>query len=121
MVSRHQLSAGFRCSALTYSYILHIEGVGQVVKGLRKHAQSEIQVQAKAAFSRWKENFKHEIKMAPEPAVPGDVNVERKRQEAHDPKEDKIESQKPDPQSYTPNASTNAETTSSGTSSGLEG
>eukprot|EP00624_Nannochloropsis_granulata_P004118 evm.model.NODE_30747_length_47682_cov_25.534710.5 len=55
-------------------------GVGQVVKGLRKHAEADIQAKAKAAFARWKENFKKDaLPAAPEQVAAADWKVEKKK------------------------------------------
>ncbi|GAB5030967.1 Hypothetical protein NocV09_00402420 [Nannochloropsis oceanica] len=58
-------------------------GVGQVVKGLRKHAEAEIQTKAKAAFTRWKESFKQDIQPAAlEQVAATDSKMEKKEKES---------------------------------------
>ncbi len=48
-----------KLSGMTVSILQLTEsGVGQVVKGLRKHAHTDIQAKAKACFGKWKESFK---------------------------------------------------------------
>jgi hypothetical protein len=52
--------------------------VGQVVKGLRKHAEADIQAKAKAAFTRWKENFKRNASPALPPQSEAENNKKKK-------------------------------------------
>ena len=64
----------------SFSFLLPSIGVGQVVKGLRKHAEADIQAKAKAAFTRWKENFKQDAQpAAPGPAAATDGEAEKKK------------------------------------------
>lgn len=73
-------------NSLPSPFLLSPIGVGQVVKGLRKHAEADIQAKAKAAFTRWKENFKQQDA---QPAADGEAeNKKKKKVKAEDEKDE---------------------------------
>lgn len=49
-----------------------------MVKGLRKHAEADIQAKAKAAFTRWKDNFKRDASPALPPQSEAENNNKKK-------------------------------------------